>query len=85
MVAPALQTLVVVIVIGIIAGLVVNRYGRGWFGTRASDMTVALVGIAGAFIGFHVGAAAALTPAPIADYIAAIVGAFVILWVWRKR
>ena len=33
MVTTALQTLVIVIVIGIIAALVVNRYGRGWFAT----------------------------------------------------
>ncbi len=55
MVTIALQILVIVIAIGIIAGLVVNRYGRGWFGSRASDPTVSLVGIAGAFMGFHVG------------------------------
>ena len=43
----ALQILVVVTLIGIIAGLAVTRYGRGWFGTRASDFTAALVGITG--------------------------------------
>jgi uncharacterized membrane protein YeaQ/YmgE (transglycosylase-associated protein family) len=51
----ALQTLVVVILIGIAASWLVNRYGRGWFGTRAGSFTAALVGIAGAFIGFHLG------------------------------
>ena len=85
MVTTAVQILVIVIVIGIIAGLIVNRYGRGWFGTRASDMTAALVGIAGAFIGFHLGSAVGLVPVPIAEYLAAIVGAFVILWLWRNR
>ena len=64
--ATALQILVVVTLIGIIAGLAVTRYGRGWFGTRASDLTAALVGIAGAFLGFHVGVAAGLTPVPVA-------------------
>ena len=34
MAATALQTLAIVMVIGIIAGLLVNRYGRGWFGKR---------------------------------------------------
>ena len=62
----ALQILVVVTLIGIIAGLAVTRYGRGWFGTRASDLTAALAGIAGAFLGFHVGVAAGLTPVPVA-------------------
>jgi uncharacterized membrane protein YeaQ/YmgE (transglycosylase-associated protein family) len=81
----ALQTLVIVVVIGIVAGLAVTRYGRGWFGTRASDLTAALVGIAGAFIGFHLGAVVGLVPFPVMDYIAAIVGALVILWLWRNR
>lgn len=44
----ALQTLVIVVVIGILASWLVTRYGRGWFGTRANDLTAALVGIAGA-------------------------------------
>jgi uncharacterized membrane protein YeaQ/YmgE (transglycosylase-associated protein family) len=81
----ALQTLAIVIVIGIIAGLLVNRYGRSWFGTRASDMTVALIGIAGAFIGFHLGQVIGVVPFPAAGYLAAIAGAFVILWLWRNR
>ena len=85
MVTTALQILVVVIIIGIVAGLVVNRYGRGWFGTRASDPTVSLVGIAGAFMGFHLGSVLGLAPAPTAEYLLAIVGAFVTLWAWRNR
>ena len=81
----ALQILIVVTLIGIIAGVAIARYGRGWFGTRASNLTAALVGIAGAFLGFHVGVVAGLTPVPVADYLVAIVGALVILWVWRNR
>jgi uncharacterized membrane protein YeaQ/YmgE (transglycosylase-associated protein family) len=81
----ALQILVVVTLIGIIAGFIVARYGRGWFGTRASDLTTALVGIAGAFLGFHVGVAAGLEPVPGADYVVAIVGALLTLWAWRNR
>ena len=81
----ALQTLVIVAVIGIAASWVVNRYGRGWFGTRADSFTAALVGIAGAFIGFHLGAAIGLGPSRIADYVAALLGALGILWVWRNR
>ena len=46
----ALQILIIVTLIGILAGLAVTRYGRGWFGTRASGFTAALVGIAGAFL-----------------------------------
>jgi uncharacterized membrane protein YeaQ/YmgE (transglycosylase-associated protein family) len=85
MATAALQTLAIVIVIGIIAGLLVNRYGRSWFGTRASDMTVALIGIAGAFIGFHLGQVTGLVRSPAASYLAAAAGAFVILWLWRNR
>ncbi len=85
MVTIALQILVIVIAIGIIAGLVVNRYGRGWFGSRASDPTVSLVGIAGAFMGFHVGSVLGLVPAPTAEYLMAIIGAVVTLWAWRNR
>ena len=85
MASTALQILVIVILIGVIAGLLVTRYGRGWFGTRASDMTSALVGIAGAFIGFHLGSVLGLVPVPMAEYLSAIVGALVILWLWRNR
>lgn len=85
MATAALQTLAIVIVIGIIAGLLVNRFGRSLFGRRASDMTVALIGIAGAFIGFHLGQAAGLVRFPAAGYLAAAAGAFVILWLWRNR
>ncbi|MGO9983083.1 MAG: transglycosylase [Rhodomicrobium sp.] len=81
----ALQILLVVTLIGIIAGLAISRYGRGWFGTRASNLTAALVGIAGAFLGFHVGVAAGLTPVPVADYLVAIAGALLTLWAWRNR
>ena len=37
----------IVVVIGILASWLVARYGRGWFGIRANDLTAALVGIAG--------------------------------------
>ena len=49
-----------VLVIGIAVGLVFqNTLRRGWLtqqiaGGRRADVTAALVGIAGAFIGFHV-------------------------------
>jgi uncharacterized membrane protein YeaQ/YmgE (transglycosylase-associated protein family) len=85
MTATALQTLVIVLAIGIVAGLLVNRYGRGWFAGRGSGFTVALIGIAGAFIGFHLGAAVGLVPFPLMDYIAAIIGAVILLWVWQGR
>ena len=85
----ALAHLIVVVLIGIVASLVLNRFGRGWFarniGTQHSDMTAALVGIAGAFIGFHIGVVLELLPLPLMQYLLALVGALLTLWAWRGR
>ena len=86
----ALAHLLIVVVIGIAAGLAFNRFGQGWWartigsGTR-SDVTSALVGIAGSFIGFHLGVVLGLLPSPLMLYLAAAVGAVVVLWAWRGR
>ena len=81
--------LLVVLAIGIAAGLVFNRYGQTWlrrqFVTRHSDLTSALVGIAGAFIGFHVGVIAGLLPTPLMLYVTAVIGAFLVLSAWGGR
>lgn len=54
----ALANLLIVVAIGIVAGLLFNRYGQTWFrrqfNTSHTDITSALVGIAGSFIGFHI-------------------------------
>jgi uncharacterized membrane protein YeaQ/YmgE (transglycosylase-associated protein family) len=84
-VSAALQTLVIVTLIGIAASWAVNRYGRGWFGTRADSFIAALAGIAGAFMGFHLGAVIGVGPSRIAGYIVALLGSFAILWIWRNR
>jgi hypothetical protein len=72
-----------VLAIGIAAGLVSNRYGQTWlhrqFATRHSDVTRALVGVAGAFIAFHVGVILGLLPAPLMNYITAAIGALLVL------
>jgi uncharacterized membrane protein YeaQ/YmgE (transglycosylase-associated protein family) len=84
---PALVFLIV-LVIGIVAGLLFDRFlGPSWFvrqfaGTRAI-VTSALVGIAGAFIGFHIATLLALGGGVIVLYIAAVIGAAVVLYVWR--
>jgi hypothetical protein len=79
----------IVLAIGIVTGLVFNRYGQTWlrrqFVTRHSDVTSSLVGIAGAFIGFHVGVILGLLPSPLMLYVAAVVGAFLVLWAWGGR
>ena len=85
----AVANLLIVLIIGIVAGIVFNRYAGTWlsrqFTTRQSDITYALVGIAGAFIGFHIGVIFELLPSPLMLYVAAIIGALAVLWAWRGR
>ena len=85
----ALANLVVILVIGIVVGLAFNRYARSWLArlgtTTRSDITASLVGIAGAFIGFHSSVILGLLPSPLMHYILAAVGAVVVLWLWRGR
>lgn len=81
--------LLIVLAIGIAAGLAFNRYGQTWlrrqFVTRHTDVTSSLVGIAGAFIGFHVAVILGLLPSRLMLYITALIGAFLVLWAWRGR
>lgn len=87
----AAQHFVVALVIGAVSGLVFNRYWRSWLGrqtagaTGMGDVTYALVGIAGSFIGFHLGVIAGLLPTTLMLYLCAAVGAVVTLWLWRGR
>ena len=84
---PAL-VFVIVLVIGIVVGLLYDRFlGPSWLvrqfaGTRAT-VTSALVGIAGAFVGFHLATLLTLGGGVIALYIAAVIGAAVVLYLWR--
>ena len=80
-------TLVIILIIGIVAGLIFDRFaGPGWLtrqiaGSTRSLVTSSLVGIAGAFIGYHV-----LVRAAAGGYVpllGAVVGAALILWIWR--
>jgi len=83
----AVVAFVIVLVIGIAAGLIFDRFaGPSWLvrqfaGTRGL-VTSALVGIAGAFIGFHLGLLVAAGLA--AAYLLAIIGAAVVLFAWRS-
>jgi uncharacterized membrane protein YeaQ/YmgE (transglycosylase-associated protein family) len=80
-------TFLIVVLIGIAAGLIFDRFaGPGWLtrqiaGSTRSIVTSALVGTAGAFIGFNI--AALLGLLGIAALIGAVVGAAVVLWAWR--
>jgi len=85
----ALANLIIILIIGIVVGLAFNRYARSWLArlgaSTRSDITSALVGIAGAFIGFHLGVILGLLPSPLMLYLAAILGAALVLWLWRGR
>ncbi len=85
----ALAHFLIVVVIGVAVGLFFNRYARTWLSrlgsTTHSDVTSALVGIAGAFIGFHLAVILGLLPTPLMLYLAAVIGAFIVLWLWRGR
>jgi hypothetical protein len=85
----ALANFLIILVIGIVVGLAFNRYARSWLArlgtTTHSDITSALVGIAGSFIGFHLGVILGLLPSPLMLYLAAIAGSVLVLWLWRGR
>jgi uncharacterized protein YacL len=85
----ALLNFLIILAIGVVVGLAFNRYARSWLArlaeTRQSDLTSALVGIAGAFIGFHISVILGLLPSPLMHYILAVLGALGVLWFWRGR
>jgi hypothetical protein len=87
--APALVNLIIILIIGVVGGLAFNRYARSWLArlgsTTRSEVTAALVGIAGAFIGFHISVILGLLPSPLMHYVLAAVGALIVLWLWRGR
>ena len=80
-------TFAVTLIIGILAGLIFERIaGPGWLtrqvvGSTRSMVTSSLIGIAGAFIGYH--AAALAVAGGYAAFTGAVVGAALVLWLWR--
>jgi uncharacterized membrane protein YeaQ/YmgE (transglycosylase-associated protein family) len=84
-----LVVFIVVLLIGIVAGVLAQRVFRGsWLsqqltGGRRADVTSALVGVAGAFIGFHIAALIFTSGEPIALFLGAVAGAVLVLWGWR--
>jgi hypothetical protein len=89
-VTTAILTFILLVLIGIVVGLAFNRYGRSWLGrqvadaTGVGDVTYSLVGIAGSFMGFHIGVILGLLPSVLL-YVAAILGAVLTIWLWRGR
>ena len=89
-ISTALAHLIIIVAIGVIAGLIFNRFGQSWStrkvaGSQRTNVTAALVGIAGAFIGFHTGIVLELLPLPLMQYLLAAIGALVVLWIWQRR
>lgn len=77
-----------VVIIGIAVGLLFHTVGRGGWLTRQiaggrAGLTAALVGIAGAFLGFHIFALAGVI-APLLVLLGAVLGALVVVWAWRS-
>ena len=82
-------TFLLVLVIGVAAGILFDRLaGPSWLarqfsGSTRGIVTSALVGVAGAFVGFHIGLLLALGGGLVTTVIAAAVGAAVVLFAWR--
>jgi uncharacterized membrane protein YeaQ/YmgE (transglycosylase-associated protein family) len=79
----------VVLVIGVAAGILFDRIaGPSWLarqfsGSSRGIITSALVGIAGAFIGYQIAMLLALGGGMVTSAIAAALGAAVVLFAWR--
>jgi uncharacterized membrane protein YeaQ/YmgE (transglycosylase-associated protein family) len=77
----------ILLIIGIAAGLLFDHFaGPGWISRQVAGKnrlmaTSALVGIAGSFAGYHLALIIAL--AGYGALIGAVIGAAVVLWLWR--
>ncbi len=80
-------SLLATVVIGILASFGFNWYARRWFPMQIGvivDRTSALVGIAGAFIGLHIGIVLGLSSWLPLLYIAAVISTFATMWAWHR-
>lgn len=82
-------TFLLVVAIGVIAGVLFDRLaGPSWLarqfsGSTRGIITSALVGVAGAFVGYHIAGLLAPGGGMVTSVIAAAVGAAVVLFGWR--
>ena len=82
-------TFLLVLVVGVVAGFSFDRLaGPSWLarqfsGSTRGIITSALVGVAGAFIGYHIAILIALGAGMVMVVIAAAAGAAVVLFAWR--
>ena len=82
-------TFLLVLAIGIIAGFLFDRLaGPSWLarqfsGSNRGMITSALVGVAGAFVGYHAALLLALGGGIVTSLIATVAGTAVVLFGWR--
>jgi uncharacterized membrane protein YeaQ/YmgE (transglycosylase-associated protein family) len=82
-------TFLLVLVIGVGAGVLFDRLaGPSWLarqfsGSTRGVVTSALVGVAGAFVGYHIAALLGLGGGIVTSVIAAALGAAVVPFAWR--
>jgi uncharacterized membrane protein YeaQ/YmgE (transglycosylase-associated protein family) len=82
-------TFLLVLVIGIVAGILLDRLaGPSWLarqfsGSSRGIITSALVGVAGAFVGYHIALLLALGGGLLSSVIAAAAGSALVLFAWR--
>jgi uncharacterized membrane protein YeaQ/YmgE (transglycosylase-associated protein family) len=82
-------TFVLVLAVGVIAGVLFDRLaGPSWLarqfaGSTRGIITSALVGVAGAFVGYHIAMLLGLGGGGLTSVVAAAVGAAVVLFGWR--
>ena len=82
-------TFFLVLIIGVVVGFLFDRFaGPSWLarqfaGSTRGIMTSALVGIAGAFVGYHIALLLAVGATLLITIIAAAAGAAAALFAWR--
>ena len=82
-------TFLLILVIGVVAGILFDRLaGPSWLarqftGSTRGIITSALVGVAGAFIGYHIAVLFSVGGGLLMSVIAAAAGAALVLFAWR--
>jgi uncharacterized membrane protein YeaQ/YmgE (transglycosylase-associated protein family) len=76
------------LLVGAVIGIVYDRFGSSWLSRRFAGaaggmVTSALVGIAGAFIAYHLALLFRVRPTLVVLFAAAAIGAVVVLAIWR--
>lgn len=84
-----LVTFVLILAVGIVAGILFDRLaGPSWLarqfsGSTRGIITSVLVGIAGAFVGYHIALLLALAGGLLTPILSASAGAAAVLFLWR--